>query len=466
MRIPYAWGFKVYKNSPTWLQRVFDIALKPIPRSVMLGSGFHEKLKFLRESEKWEYYKLVEFQEKTLRKLIEHAYRNVPYYHRIMKERNLHPSDIKKIEDLNKLPILTKDDIRSNFSDIIALNYKEFKPGLAYTSGSTGKPLEFYLDQQNREWEYASQWRQVFWGGIRDVNVKIATFRGDFVFEYGKSDKISRWHGLYKELIFNSYLLDKEHIIKMVEVLNKFKPELIKGYPHVLYIVSKTIEEENLALTFSPRVIQTSSEQLPSYMRETIEMTFNTKIFDWYSQSEYVVSMGQCEYGTYHQTMETGIMTLIEDEWGFERLVGTGLWNYSMPFINYVVGDIIESESIKCNCGRGLITVKSLEGRINDIVITPSGKAISGVAFDHYVKHRILHYISTIPEYLHFIQTKLDELVVEIYSTKSLQEADINLLVKELKLLLGNEVDIKIKYLDKLPKVKKWRIVESKVSKI
>jgi len=305
----------------------------------------------------------------------------------------------------------------------------------------------------------------VFWGGIKDVNVKIATFRGDFVFEYGKVDKVARWNGLYKEMIFNSYLLDREHIIEMVKILNKFKPELIKGYPHVLYILSKTIDEENLSLTFSPKIIQTSSEQLPSYMRETIERVFNTKIFDWYSQSEYVISIGECEYDTYHQTMETGIMAVVEDEWDFERLVGTRAWNYSQPFINYMIGDIIKQDIPElCPCGRKLQVVDSIEGRVNDIVVTPSGKAISGVGFDHYVKHRVLCYISATPEYLHFIQTKIDELVVEIYSIRDLPEADINLLISELKLLMGNDAEIKIKYLDKLPKTKKWRVVESKVS--
>ncbi|AEC51937.1 putative protein coenzyme F390 synthetase-like protein [Pyrococcus sp. NA2] len=467
IQIPYAWGFKIYKSSPRPIRRLIDIALKPIPRSVMLGSGFHEKLKFLLKSEKWEYKKLVEFQERALRKLIEHAYRNVPYYHRIFRERGLLPSDIRKIEDLNKLPVLTKDDIRSNFSDLIAVNYKEFKPGLAYTSGSTGKPLEFYLDQQNREWEYASQWRQVFWGGIRNVNVKIATFRGDFVFEYGKTNKVARWHGLYKELIFNTYLLDPEHIKRMVEILNKFKPELIKGYPHALYIIAKNIEEMDLQLKFKPRVIQPSSEQLTLYMREVIERIFEPEhILDWYSQSEYVISIGQCELGEYHQTMETGIMSTIEDDWGFERLVGTGLWNYSMPFINYMIGDIIRTSNDIPKCGRNLTLVRSLEGRVNDIVITPSGKAISGVGFDHYVKHRIIHYLKVIPDYLHFIQTKLDEMVVEIYSSNPIPKGDIDLLIRELKLLLGDEMNIKIKYLDKLPKSKKWRIVESKVSKL
>ena len=237
VKIPYALGFNIYKNCPLRIQDFFDILLWPLPRAVMLGGGFHEKFKFLLESEKWSHKQLVQFQEKKLRYLIEHAYKNVPYYHEIFKRNNIYPIDIKRIEDLRKLPILTKNDIRNNFGKLTAVNYKEFKPGLAYTSGSTGKPLEFYLDQQAREIEYASEWRQTFRSGIENVNVKIATIRGDLVNEYGKTNRFYKYNGLTKEIVFNTYLLEKDNINRIIKKLNEYKPVILKGYPHALYII-------------------------------------------------------------------------------------------------------------------------------------------------------------------------------------------------------------------------------------
>ena len=151
--------------------------------------------------------------------------------------------------------------------------------------------------------------------GAGDINARIATFRGDFVYDFEKTDVLSRWDGVSKESIFNTYNLNRTTTRHIVQKLNKFKPLLIKGYPHSLYILSRFIDEEGFSLDVQPLLIQTSSEQLTLQMRETIESTFECKIMDWYSQSEYVVSFGQCEFGTYHQTMETGIMGFIEDEW-------------------------------------------------------------------------------------------------------------------------------------------------------
>ena len=61
VNVPYALGFDIYKKSPLLLQDFFDILIRPLPRAIMFGGGFHEKLKFLRESEKWSYDQLVKF---------------------------------------------------------------------------------------------------------------------------------------------------------------------------------------------------------------------------------------------------------------------------------------------------------------------------------------------------------------------------------------------------------------------
>jgi phenylacetate-CoA ligase len=465
--VSYSTGLSLYKKSPQFVKKCINSVLSPIPRSALLGKGFHEKLDLLLKTETWSSTDLVRFQEKKLRDLISHAYTYCPYYRDVFTNAGLHPRDIRSIEDLRKLPILTKDIIRHNFDEIVSSKYNEFKPGLAHTSGSTGEPLEFYLDQQNREAEYASVWRQIFWGGIKDLNTKIATFRGDFVYDFEKTRDVSRWDGVSKELIFNTYNLNRTTVHRIVQKLNEFKPLLIKGYPHSLYVLSQFISEGGSSLNFKPLLIQTSSEQLTLQMRETVEATFGCKIMDWYSQSEYVVSFGQCECGTYHQTMETGVMDYIEDEWGLERLVGTGLWNYSMPLINYNVDDIIDTKTDKkCACGRDLASIQSFEGRSNDIIYTPDGRAISGGGgLEVYWRRRVIPSLTVIPEYIHFTQESRNKLLIQLYCSKGLIEDDLNAISLGFNPLFGNEMDIDIMLLDQLPNTKKWKLVDSKVKR-
>ena len=67
---------------------------------------------------------LIAYQENQLEKLISHAYETVPYYRQIFQDRKLVPKDIKKLSDLQKLPLLTKHDIKNNFNKLISTKYK------------------------------------------------------------------------------------------------------------------------------------------------------------------------------------------------------------------------------------------------------------------------------------------------------------------------------------------------------
>ena len=176
MRIPYGIGLELYKQSPYLVQRCSNFFLGPIPRSFMLGSGFCAFLQELRRSQWYEPQKLRKYQEVRLRALIKHAYQKVPFYHRLFKQENIAPNDIKTVEDLRKIPILSKNDLRNHFRELIASNAPAYKYGISSTSGSTGKPVTFYLDQQNREIEYAAKWRQREWADV-NINDKIASFR-------------------------------------------------------------------------------------------------------------------------------------------------------------------------------------------------------------------------------------------------------------------------------------------------
>lgn len=221
MRIPYSKGIEIYGNSSLLIQSVLGFFLAPIPRSVMLGSGFHIKLQELYKTQWYNPQKLEKYQENRLRALIKHAYQKVPYYNRMFKERKIGPDDIKTIKDLRKLPILTKDDLRNHFSEFIAINAGNYKFGIGHTSGSTGKPTSFYLDQQNREMEYALKWRQRAWANI-GLNGKIATFRpfrGLRGVNFHSGNPPWRFNPLSKEFEFNIFGINNATLEKHVQKL-------------------------------------------------------------------------------------------------------------------------------------------------------------------------------------------------------------------------------------------------------
>ena len=102
---------------------------------------------FLKKSQWWSKKKLDEYQLKELNKLLNHAYENVPYYSKLFDELGLNPNGIKSIQDLQKLPFLTKKIINKNIEDLKASNYPKFRFEYTYTGGSTGEPLKFYTEK-------------------------------------------------------------------------------------------------------------------------------------------------------------------------------------------------------------------------------------------------------------------------------------------------------------------------------
>ena len=113
---------------------------------------------------KMQYYssdEIKKWQNKKLHELINHSYYNTKYYKRLFDNNNISPDDIKSIEDLNKIPILTKEIIKKNYSDLIPSNIESVRHISSSTGGSTGEPLKFNLDLDS--WSYIVANTILYW---------------------------------------------------------------------------------------------------------------------------------------------------------------------------------------------------------------------------------------------------------------------------------------------------------------
>lgn len=457
----YSSGLRLYERMPPAVRRTVGMALRPVPRRVLLGRGFQDKLRFLMGSDRWSREELEAYQLKRLRALVEHAYRNVPYYRELFAREGVHPSDMTSLSSLKRIPHLDRETVARRYADLTSSDAAEHLPGVASTSGTSGRPLRFLLDQQNREMEYASVWRSYAWGGLEGLNARMASFRGDFVGD--QEGPLWRWDPKLGELSFNTYRMDQGSIGRMLDRLNRYRPQGIRGYPHCLYLFSKAMERSGRSLEFTPDLVHTSSEQLPQFMRDTIERAFGTKVVDWYAQSEYVVSIGQCREGRYHQVMESGIMRVEEDAWGQESIIGTGLWNYSMPFINYEIGDVAALDDAECPCGRHHLAVRTIEGRSTDFVVA-RGRTISGVAVENHYDKNILPHLKGVPDFFRLVQDSRDAYTIELFRKEGMAEEDTALITTGFSAMLGGDAEVKVRFLDAFPGQRKWKLVESRLA--
>ncbi len=448
---------KMYRKSPKPMKVIFEKVHSKIPFPYVYGFKFAKYYKWLMKTQWLSLEKLEEIQNERLRMTIKHAYENVPYYRRIFDERGLMPKDIQTKEDLRLLPILTKNDVRRHFERLVAKNFRRYKPILSHTSGSTGIPMKFYLDRNNLIWERAFISRHWAWMGYFPIE-KQAVLRG----KIPNSKKYFLIEG--NNLILSSFLLNVKTLNKFVNKILEFNPKLVRGYPSTLQSFARLLKEKHL-FSIRPKAIQTSSETLFPHMREEIEDVFKCKVYDLYGNGEHVSMISECSKGRYHTNPEYGIIEFLNEKGDkakngeLGKIVCTGLNNFSMPFIRYNVGDIAVKTSKKCSCKRGLPLVGSLEGRIDDMIITPDRRMIPPAGMT--LAFRFCENIKQ----CQLVQIKKDELIINIVKYDQYGDKDHKFMLNEVRKRIGNEMKVTVNFVDDIPRTKagKLRFVVSEV---
>jgi phenylacetate-CoA ligase len=164
LRVGYGWVKRKFWPNPIWGSEDFD-----------------RTLTWLQKTEWWSKDQLEEMQLKELQDLVKHAYEYVPYYRRIFDERRLKPDDIVKLDDLQKLPTITREDVRDNLDDLIMRNIDRSRLIRTITNGTTGKPLTLYGDKYTIiARDFAFMMRQWYWAGYKCAD-RLVTLRGNII---------------------------------------------------------------------------------------------------------------------------------------------------------------------------------------------------------------------------------------------------------------------------------------------
>lgn len=429
--------------------------------------------RFIQQSEEfgkmqwWDYDRLVGYQNTRLRNMIAHVYDNVPYYRKIMKKEGLKPTDIQSQEDLWKLPLLTREDIKKNFNDLIAeslgaVQKKRLIKG--HTSGTTGSPLEFYWDRETCLINNVVHWRQKYWAGLQ-MHDRCAVLLGRTIVPI-KQEKPPFWRMNYTHntLWLSSFHLTSKNLPLYVQTLRELKPRYIEGYPSTLYILAKYLESKGETLELTAAL--TSSETLYPYQRTTIENSFACKVYDYYGLAERVVFASECEsHVGHHINMDYTITEVVNDNGshvGTEKMgwiVGTGLYNYAMPLIRYKTNDISAIKAKKCACGRAFPLLEDVTTKAEDIITTGDGRFISSSILTHPFKPLTNIVKSQI------IQEDVKNIRIIIVKGPSYNNQDTELLISEMQKRVGADMKIHIEYTDEIPATAsgKFRWVISRV---
>jgi phenylacetate-CoA ligase len=444
---------KAYNNSPKFIQD-------------FIYSGFgYFKMKELKQIRKIYVVELEEedklskneIEKKQLEKfktLFKHARTSTKYYERLASEYQLTEDSFQSLEDLKKLPILEKNQVIVSQKDFWSNQNENYNAVTQSTGGTTGSTLNFKLDKEayfKKEAEIIHYWnRHNFFPGKE----KSIMFRAGVIIPPGKKIK-SPWRidHTRKMLYFSSYYASDALFSDYVKIIKKWNPTIMNGLPSALYLFAQYLNKHQIKLPL--RKVMTASEMLHSFQREAIEEAFDCKIFDHYGHGEPgMYGAGQCNLGHYHIPTSNVIVEVSDDG----HLIETSLNNFSMPFIRYKVGDVIDGIHHNCDCGIKTPFFKTIHGRESSFVFTADGRKISTIGFDQIFKgNNIL--LGQI------IQEKKGEFILKIVPTEAFKEADQKNIIDKLKKRVGQDSKIYFNKVKEIPKAQsgKYNLVLTKL---
>jgi phenylacetate-CoA ligase len=431
-------------------------------RHQRFGRGFEELKKLWGETQWFSRPELEDFQNERLESLVRHAYETVPYYRAIMKERKLSPSDIKRVEDLRKLPILSKDAVRAHFKELISLKHSRLTEG--HSSGTTGSPIDVLWDDNVVTAHNAAIWRNRSWAGF-EFGRPYASLLGRVIVPiHQKKPPFWRYNKPWNQLFLSSFHLQEKNLPFYFQAMKRYEIEAIQAYPSTIYILARYLQQAGEH--FPLKYIFTSSEPLLDLQREVIEEWFGCKVYDSYGLAERAMYGGECpRHEGHHLYMEYGIAEVVNEDnevvedGKYGKVIATGLNNYGMPLIRYEVGDVTAYKTVNCSCGRGLPLFEAITTKAEDIVVTCDGRFISASVLTHPFKP-----MNNI-EKSQIIQETPEDILIKIVKRPGYTEKDTRILLKEMRNRVGDSMRIKVEFVEDIPRSGggKYRWVVSKV---
>ena len=409
---------------------------------------YKEYLKFQYKSKE----EITNVQEKKLKRILKIAVEKVPFY-KVYK--NKIDFDNFTLKELNKLPIVTKEDIREDIHRFLREDIKIDQLEWKSTSGSSGKPFKvpksYYSDAIEvilgyRAW---SQGKNIY--KIREPAIVLRSFSPK------EGEPLYKRDWLRNFWYLSPYDINDKHLDQYLCFIKKSKSKILKGYPSSIYILTLLLKKHNITLPQIETIITSSENMLPMYRNE-IENYWKCDVLDWYGQNERTVTVQQCSEGNYHNNDEYGIVQLDNNN----NIIATSLNNDIMPLLRYFTNDraVPNNQTIQCSCGRNLtVPFKSIEGRADDIIYKEGKTPIPTVNF-----YNLMENFQKVKQFSLEQEEDLS-INIQVSENEPLSNEDLDFLKEGIKQRVGN-LKINITVVDQIlrnKKTDKIKIIKSKV---
>ncbi len=358
---------------------------------------------------------LSNLQSARLRKLVDYVYHNVEFYRKKMQNLGLLPGDIRSIEDIEKLPFTTKDDLRDNYpfglfavpqSEIVRVHASSGTTGKATVVGYTRRDIDIWAECVARCFAMAGLTRN----DIIQVAYGYGLFTGGLGAHYG-AEKLGAM----------VVPMSTGNSKKLTTMMMDFGATAIACTPSYLLHLTELLESENKIKDLKLKYAICGAEPWTEKMHKDIEDRLGVSAHDIYGLSEVMGPGVACDC-KFHKGLHVcddhffpeilNSATLKAQKPGETgELVFTTLTKEALPLIRYRTKDLTSIDYSTCECGRTSARISRFKGRVDDMLI------IRGVnVFPSQVEAALVDVDEVSPHYMIIVDriNNLDTLEIQV----------------------------------------------------
>jgi phenylacetate-CoA ligase len=368
------------------------INLIPFSKRPLIGRDYRINLANLNSFEIMNVNDKKNFIFNRIKNLVNYSYKNVFFYKNIYDKNNFSPSVLKKFDDINRIPIISKNDL-NNYSLDERTSFKN-NSSLVNTGGSSGNTLSLYIPNKiiGNEWSH-----------MHKIWSKLNYNHSDFKLVFAGRSSVKNF--IQYDFVRNQFSIDiySDYSLiapKLKKILLKYEIKYLHGYPSAIYIFAQycSYKDQDLLnlLKKNLKGILFSSEFPHFIYRDFIENVFKVKSISWYGHTERaILAYEKDQKEVYCPFQSYGYAECYNN-----LLVGTSYYNFNSPIIRYNTSDIIND----CKFDNDILTsFKISEGRVGEFVVDFKNNKISLTSLIFGRHHELFNYAS-------FIQIKQEKI--------------------------------------------------------
>ena len=382
---------RVYGASPAWVRELLMNAHGVRLHLHRYGGDYRRLLEEFSALSAVSTGEIESYQARRLRAVVANALARSTFYRDRFAQASLNASDVGTAVELRQLPLLRKDELRSNLDAVLTAAPPQRGWLHGHTSGTTGSPLSLWYDRETCLATNAADRLQKRWAGVDDEEW-VGLLLGRQVVPSRQSEG-PFWHAnhVQRQVWFSTLHMAPRTLPAYVAEIRRRRLRVLEGYPSTLYVLARHLVDAGETLPM--QAVFSSSETLLDSHRETIEAAFEAPLFDFYGHAERAIFAIECRvHEGKHLVAPFGITEVVDADGNpvpdgqFGYLVGTSLFNTAMPMLRYLTGDVSAIDRRPCACGSAFPRIVNISTKAEDILVLPDGRWLSPSSLTHPFK--------------------------------------------------------------------------------